>query len=52
MGFRNEPKERTIAIEAPGASEFYDLDPRLIVPVEQFICDFAIRGLVSKFNCG
>jgi hypothetical protein len=38
---RHQPEERPVAVEAPRPPQLDDLDPRLVVPVEQHVGDLA-----------
>lgn len=50
LSFGDQAKERPVAIEAPGAAEFHNLDPRLVVAVEQLVGHLASRRLVGQLD--
>ena len=46
----DEPEEAAVAVEAPRAALFSDLEPRLVVAVEQLVGDLAGRIFVGQFE--
>ena len=50
VGFGDEAEEAAVAVEAPWPPQLDHLDPRLVVTVEEFVCDLSIRGFVGKFD--
>ena len=47
---RDQAKELPVAIEAPWATVFEDLQPRLVMPIEQFVRNAAGCRLVRQFK--
>lgn len=50
MRLRDEAEERPVPIEAPRRSALDDLDPRLVVAVEQLVSDLPLRALVRELE--
>jgi hypothetical protein len=50
VGLGNEPEEMAIPVETPGSTVFDDFKPLLIVPVLEFVCDFAQCVLIGQFQ--
>jgi len=48
---RHQPKESSLPIEAPGATFLYDLYPRFVVAVQEFIRNLSLGGFVSQLDC-
>ena len=46
----DEPEQRAVAVEAPGPALLDDLEPRLVVAVEQLVRDLAGRRLVDELE--
>ena len=46
----DQPEERAVAIEAPGAALLDDLEARLVVAVEELVRDLAVGCLVGEFQ--
>ena len=50
MSLRHKPERASIAIEAPGPAHLDDLQPGLVVPVEELIFDLAGRVLKGELD--
>ena len=46
----DQAEERAVAVEAPGPALLDDLEPRLVVAVEQLVGDLAGRVLVGQLE--
>ena len=50
MRLGDEPEQVAVAVEAPGAPLFNDLDARLVVAIEQLVRDLAFGVFVGEFE--
>ena len=50
LRFGHQPEQRAVAVEAPGPALLDDLEPRLVVAVEQLVGDLAGRRLVGQLQ--
>ena len=50
MRFRYETEKATVAIKTPWTALCGDLDPRLVVSIEQLVGDLAARIFVGQFD--
>jgi len=50
VGFGDEAEERTVAVKAPGTALLDDLEPRLVVPVEELVGDLPGGRLVGQLD--
>lgn len=50
MCFRDQAKQSSVAIEAPWAALFHDLDVSLVMTIEQGIRYATARVLIGEFN--
>jgi hypothetical protein len=46
----DQPKERPVPIKAPGTAFLYDLYARLVVAIQEFVCDLSFGRFVSEFE--
>src|SRR6266566_8867860 len=46
----DEAEESTVCVKAPRPPQLDDLDPLFVVTIEEFVCDFSVRGLVGEFE--
>ena len=50
LGFGNQPEQRAIAVETPRAALLDNFQTGFVVPVQQFVGDLAVGGLVGEFK--
>lgn len=48
MSFRHQAERRPITIEAPGPAGLHDLETRFVVPIEDLVCNAAVRPAVHE----
>jgi hypothetical protein len=46
----DKAEQASVAVKTPWPAQLDHLDPRLVMAVEEFVCDFPVGGLVGEFQ--